>query len=73
VFADVGMAWSRGQAVYFQRPSNYNEALQRYPLASYGAGLRLNLYNIAVLRWDYAIPLSIHGSGYWRWSIGPSF
>jgi WD40 repeat protein len=73
VFADVGMAWSRGQTVYFQRPSNYNEALQRYPLASYGAGLRLNLYNIAVLRWDYAIPLSIHGSGYWRWSIGPSF
>jgi hypothetical protein len=73
VFADVGMAWSRGQTLYFQRPSNYNEALQRYPLASYGVGLRLNLYNIAVLRWDYAIPVSIHGSGYWRWSIGPSF
>ncbi|HZS61923.1 MAG TPA: DPP IV N-terminal domain-containing protein, partial [Gemmatimonadaceae bacterium] len=73
IFADVGMAWSRGQTIYLQRPRNYNEALQRYPLASYGAGLRLNLYNIAVLRWDYAIPLSIHGSGYWRWSIGPSF
>jgi Tol biopolymer transport system component len=73
IFADVGMAWSRGQSIFLQRPRNYNEALQRYPLASYGAGLRLNLYNIAVLRWDYAIPLSIHGSGYWRWSIGPSF
>jgi len=73
IFADVGMAWSHGQTIYWQRPGNYNEALQRYPLASYGAGLRLNLYNIAVLRWDYAIPLSIHGSGYWRWSIGPSF
>jgi Tol biopolymer transport system component len=72
-FADVGMAWSHGQTISFQRPANYNEALQRYPLASYGAGLRLNLYNIAVLRWDYAIPLSIHGSGYWRWSIGPNF
>jgi Tol biopolymer transport system component len=73
LFTDAGMAWSHGQTIYLSRPRNYDEALQRYPLVSYGAGLRLNLYNIAVLRWDYAIPLSIHGSGYWRWSIGPNF
>jgi hypothetical protein len=73
LFTDVGMAWSHGQTIYFQRPANYNEAFQRYPLVSYGAGLRLNLYNIAMLRWDYAIPVSVHGSGYWRWSIGPNF
>ena len=28
-----------------------------YPLRSYGFGLRLNLFNYAILRWDYAVPV----------------
>ena len=35
---------------------------------------RLNLFGFAIMRWDYAGPLSrANRSGYWRWSIGPAF
>ncbi len=72
-FYDIGSAWSKGQTLYFSAPANYNPATERYFLSSYGAGLRLNLYGIAILRWDYAIPVDAGRKGYWRWSIGPSF
>ena len=74
-FFDAGMAWSKDQAVYGARPDNYNANTQRYPLRSYGFGLRLNFFNYAVLRWDYAIPLDLDGSkkGFWTWSLWPSF
>jgi hypothetical protein len=43
-------------------------------LRSYGFGLRLNLFGIALLRWDYSIPLdSSNRTGYWFWTLGPSF
>ena len=47
----------------------------RHLLRSYGAGVRVNLFNFALLRWDYAIPLDgpWKGDGYWRFSIAPSF
>jgi len=73
-FYDAGMAWSRGQGVSLQRPANYDFNKQRYLLRSYGYGLRLNLFNFAVIRWDHATPLdSFNKKGYWWWSIGPSF
>jgi outer membrane protein assembly factor BamA len=74
-FYDAGVAWSKDQSVYLNRPANYDVARQRYPLRSYGAGLRLNLFNYAVIRWDYAIPLDQPGSkkGFWTWSLWPSF
>lgn len=74
VFYDFGMAWSGGQSVSFTRPDNYDFATQRYPLRSYGAGIRLNLFNFALIRWDYAVPRD--GSinrGYWIWTLGQSF
>lgn len=74
VFYDWGMAWGAGQTVYGSRPNNYDFATQRYPLRSYGMGIRLNLFNFALIRWDYAIPLD--GSlkrGYWFWTLGQSF
>jgi hypothetical protein len=48
---------------------------QRYPLRSYGLGLRLNMFNYAIVRWDYAIPLDQPGvkRGFWTWSLWPSF
>ncbi|MDH5233918.1 MAG: hypothetical protein OEW77_03095, partial [Gemmatimonadota bacterium] len=73
-FYDFGMAWSKGQNVYLTRPDSYDFATQRYPLRSYGFGIRLNLFNIALLRWDYAVPRD--GSfrkGYWYWTLGQSF
>jgi Tol biopolymer transport system component len=73
-FYDEGLAWSRGQTVYGSRPSILDAAKARYPLRSYGAGLRVNLFNYAILRWDFAIPLDQAGHrGVWTWSLWPSF
>jgi len=72
-FGDMGAAWSKGQTLFFSKPANYNPALQRYFLSSYGIGLRLNVYNIVIIRWDYAIPVDAGYKGFWRWSLGPSF
>ena len=55
-FYDAGVAWSAGQEVSLSRGENYDFTQQRALLRSYGFGLRLNLFNIAVVRWDYAIP-----------------
>jgi WD40 repeat protein len=74
-FYDIGTAWSKDQSLYWSRPANYDVSKQRYPLRSYGLGLRLNLFNYAIVRWDYAIPLDQPGSkrGFWTWSLWPSF
>ena len=75
LFYDAGMAWTKDQTVYGSMPDNYNANTQRYPLRSYGFGLRLNLFNYALLRWDYAVPLDLEGrkKGFWTWSLWPSF
>lgn len=74
-FYDAGMAWAKGQSVYAKRPATYDANTQRFPLRSYGFGLRLNLFNYAILRWDYAVPLDQPGAkrGFWTWSLWPSF
>jgi Tol biopolymer transport system component len=78
-FYDAGTAWSGGQDVHFRRPPTdaYDFTKTRYLLTSYGAGIRLNLFNFAILRWDYAIPQDRYGGGkkkgFWQWSLGPSF
>ena len=74
VFYDAGMAWSGGQSARFSRPDNFDPTRQRYLLRSYGYSLRLNLFNFALLRWDYAIPLDRPGrKGFWQWSLGTSY
>jgi WD40 repeat protein/surface antigen Omp85-like protein len=74
-FFDAGMAWSKDQTVFAARPAAYDATTMRYPLRSYGFGLRLNLFNYAILRWDYAVPLDGLGGkrGFWTWSLWPSF
>ncbi|HET9424742.1 MAG TPA: hypothetical protein VFO55_05160 [Gemmatimonadaceae bacterium] len=73
-FFDVGVAWSGRQNLFWSRPFDYDVSTQRYPLRSYGAGLRVNLFNYAILRWDYAIPIDAPGRpGFWTWSLWPSF
>jgi dipeptidyl aminopeptidase/acylaminoacyl peptidase len=75
VFYDVGAAWSRGQALYGSRPANFDVAQQRFPVRSYGAGFRVNLFNYLLMRWDYAVALDQPGrkKGFWAWSLWPSF
>jgi hypothetical protein len=73
-FFDAGVAWSAGQSVYGAKPENYDVAVHRFPLKSYGVGLRLNLFDYAMLRFDYAIPLDqADRKGFWTWSLAPSF
>lgn len=73
-FYDFGMAWSQGQTIYGSKPDNYDFRTQRFPLRSYGFGIRLNLFNIALLRWDYSIPRDgALTKGYWFWTLGQSF
>jgi len=73
-FYDAGLAWSAGQSVYLTRPPGFSVTTQRYPLKSYGFGLRLNLFNYAILRWDFAIPVDQgQHRGIWTWSLWPSF
>jgi Tol biopolymer transport system component len=74
-FFDAGLAWSKGQEVSFSQPADYDFTRQRYPLRSYGAGLRVNLFNLAILKWDYAIPLDKESGrkANWTFSLGPSF
>ena len=74
LFFDAGMAWNAGQSVSLTKPDNYDFTLQRYPLRSFGAGIRVNLFNIAILKWDYAKPLDVEGRDWnWTFSVGPSF
>ncbi len=73
-FYDAGLAWSAGQTVYGSRPVAFDLSKARYPLRSYGFGLRLNLFNYAIVRWDYAVPIDQPGhKGNWTWSLWPSF
>jgi hypothetical protein len=77
-FFDVGVAWSNRQNVYWSRPPDYDVSTQRFPLRSFGAGIRVNLFNYAILRWDYAIPVDIPSDApgrrrFWTWSLWPSF
>jgi len=74
LFYDAGLAWSAGMTPHFGKaPENTNPFKDRYPLTSYGAGLRLNLFNLAILRWDYAVPLSTGRKPNWTFSLGAGF
>jgi hypothetical protein len=73
-FYDAGLAWSAGQSISVGRPANYNIDAQRALLQSYGVGFRLNLFNLAIVRWDYAIPFSRPGQrGFGTWFFGANF
>ena len=76
VFYDIGIAWSHGQNIKWSADPNDNVRLTRSPRRSYGAGIRMNLFGFALLRWDYSIPLdrpTTSYKGYWTWALGPSF
>ncbi len=72
-FYDVGVAWSGSDDFEWSKPSSGNINDVRYPLRSYGFGVRVNLFNFALARWDYSIPLDVDRKGFWTFSLGPSF
>ena len=74
LFYDAGLAWNAGQSVSLTKPANYDFNLMRYPFRSFGVGLKMNLFGIAILKWDYAKPLdSSTRKPNWTFSLGPSF
>ncbi|MGH7717992.1 MAG: BamA/TamA family outer membrane protein, partial [Gemmatimonadaceae bacterium] len=74
VFYDAGVAWFSGQKVRLRPGEVSDPQAVRSLLTSHGFGLRVNLFNFAILRWDYAIPHQAPvKDGYWRFSLGPSF
>jgi outer membrane protein assembly factor BamA len=73
-FYDAGLAWTGGQKVSLTRPDDYDLTQQRFPLRSYGFGIRFNLFGFAILRWDYTKPLDSPGrKAFGTWYFGPSF
>ena len=73
-FYDAGTTWFNGQKVEFKRSSLDDPANTRSLLTSYGFGLRVNLFNYVILRWDYAIPKDSPGRhGFWQFSLYPTF
>jgi len=73
-FYDIGLAWSSGQKVSWNSEVR-DVSVTRTPVRSYGAGIRLNLFGFALMRWDYAVALDRPQGkkGYWTWTLGPSF
>jgi outer membrane protein assembly factor BamA len=81
VFYDAGLAWDQGSSLHWSRPASPDLSVDRWPMTSYGVGIRVNLFGFTVLRVDYAVPLqrrynsatqTDHGP-YWIVSLGPPF
>jgi hypothetical protein len=79
LFYEAGIAWGAGQSVSLSPLGDrqlVDPARQRFLLRSRGYSIRLNLFNFALLRWDYAIPLDgprATRRGFWQWSLGTSY
>ncbi len=74
LFFDIGTAFNSLDQLAWSRAPETDPLDVRTPVASYGAGLRINiLYN--VFRIDYAVPLDRpdHRAGVWSVSFGPTF
>lgn len=74
IFYDAGLAWGKGITPHLgNAPEGFDPNKDRYPLTSWGAGLRVNLFNLAILRWDYARPLVGGRKPNWTFSLGASY
>ncbi len=75
-FFDIGVAWTPGfSTLTWNRAPGQDIVLYREPLASYGVGLRFNLF-FTILRLDFAMAPgrgSRFGRGIWSISLGPIF
>ncbi len=73
LWADAGLSWVNGANILWSRPANPSTN-DRWPITSYGAGVRVNLLGFVILSFDYAIPRTRPGkSGYWIVSLQPPF
>jgi Tol biopolymer transport system component len=74
LFYDIGVAWSTGDQVKWNRGTGDDLLLVRTPVRSYGTSIRMNLLGFVVLRFDYTKPLNRgYTKAYWTVSLGPTF
>jgi Tol biopolymer transport system component len=75
LFYDAGLAWGTGITPHLGKSpaAGFDPNTDRYPLTSWGAGLRVNLFNLAILRWDYARPMVGGRKPNWTFSLGASY
>ncbi len=74
VFYDAATAWFSGQNVALHRRRVDDPSTTRGLLTSHGFGIRVNLFNYVVLRWDYAIPHEAPSrKGFWQFTLYPPF
>jgi outer membrane protein assembly factor BamA len=80
VFYDAGLSWKGSSTLHASRPDSANLLTDRWPMTSYGVGIRVNLFGFTILRVDYAVPLqrryadsTRNKKGYWIVSLGPPF
>ena len=74
VFYDAATAWFSGQNVSLHRRRVDDPSTTRGLLTSHGFGIRVNLFNYVVLRWDYAIPHDAPSKkGFWQFTLYPPF
>ena len=71
LFYDAGLAWSAGQTPHLSKPANYDgtKDIDRYFLRSYGATIRVNVFNLAILSWSLAKPLDRPGYNRFNWTF----
>lgn len=74
IFYDAGLAWNQGQTPHLTRPANYDPTVDRdrFFLRSYGASIRVNVFNLAILEWDVARPLDRPGYKRFNWTFSLS-
>ncbi|HEY9449801.1 MAG TPA: BamA/TamA family outer membrane protein, partial [Gemmatimonadaceae bacterium] len=73
-FYDAATAWFSGQSVSLSRRRIVDPSSARSLLTSHGFGIRVNLFNYVVLRWDYAIPHDAPSKkGFWQFTLYPPF
>ncbi len=73
-FYDAATAWFSGQNVSLHRRRVDDPSTTRGLLTSHGFGIRINLFNYVVLRWDYAIPHDAPSrKGFWQFTLYPPF
>jgi Tol biopolymer transport system component len=71
---DAGIAWNSNSTLRLSRAASTDPNAVRVPLTSYGVGVRVNVFGIAIIRVDYALPQQRPGhGGYWMLSLGPPF
>ena len=74
LFYDAATAWFSGQDVSLRRRRVDDPSTTRGLLTSHGFGVRINLFNYIVLRWDYAIPHDApRKKGFWQFTFYPPF